>query len=157
MSPKKCEHFDKGYCKNKNKCSLKHPLSECAGDCDDKRVCPKRHQIPCKNGQACAFFATESCEFLHHRLLHKQNNENDPELINSRVKNIEDRISELDVSSKDTNLADKVNNLEKENSEMKTLTKSLLDRVHDIDEEYSNKFDEFEKILRIKSKIWRQS
>ena len=70
MSTNKCEHFNKGYCKNKNKCSLKHPLAECAGDCEDKRVCPKRHQIPCKNGQECAFFATESCEFLHHSLLH---------------------------------------------------------------------------------------
>ena len=52
------------------------------------------------------------------------------------------------MSSKDNNLADKVNNLEKENSEMKTLTKSLLDRVYDIEEEYSNKCDEFDKILQ---------
>ena len=77
MSTNKCEHFNKGYCKNKNKCSLKHPLAECAGDCEDKRVCPKRHQIPCKNGQECAFFATESCEFSHHSLLHRENYKND--------------------------------------------------------------------------------
>ena len=65
---------------------------------------------------------------------------------------IEDQISEVDVSSKDVNLADKVNNLEKLNSEMKKLTKSLLDNVHDIYEEYSNKFDEFEKILQAQVK-----
>ena len=69
MSPNKCEHFDKANLENKNKCALKHPLSECAGDCDDKRVCTKFYAKKVK----CVSLATESCEFLHHRLLHDKN------------------------------------------------------------------------------------
>ena len=71
---------------------VKNALSECAGDSEDKRACPKRHQVPCKNGKECIFYATESCEFLHDKLLHKAKNSIDSELFNNRIKSIEERI-----------------------------------------------------------------
>ena len=65
MSQHKCEYFNKGYCKQKDKCSKTHPLKECDGDCNDKRTCLRRHGVSCKIINQCAFYASKSCDFLH--------------------------------------------------------------------------------------------
>ena len=65
MSQNKCEYFNKGYCKQTDKCTKTHPIKECDGDCNDKKTCPKRHRVPCKNLKKCDFYASKSCEFLH--------------------------------------------------------------------------------------------
>ena len=61
----KCPFFDKGFCKNKNKCTQKHPPQDCDGECEDLNTCPNRHRIECKNGMSCIFIKSNSCEFLH--------------------------------------------------------------------------------------------
>ena len=72
------------------------------------------------------------------------------------MKTIEDRITILNIKSKDNFFAAKVNNLKKENSDMKLVfKKNLLDRVHDINQEYSNKFDEFKKIIQAQCKYMK--
>ena len=61
----KCIFFDRGFCKNKSKCPLKHPSQDCQGECEDIKTCPKRHRVQCKNGTTCIFLVSRSCEFLH--------------------------------------------------------------------------------------------
>ena len=57
--------FYRGYFKHRNSCPLKHSILEFDVCCEDKRICPKRHRINCKNGDTCAFVLTKSYEFLH--------------------------------------------------------------------------------------------
>ena len=94
MTSTKCQYFDKGYCKNKDTCSLKHPLIECEGSCEDRRTCPKRHRVLCKNSKECDFVLTNSCEFLHKADLERTEQQND--VFQSMIKVIEDKISALD-------------------------------------------------------------
>ena len=49
----------KGYCKNKDQCNNVHPLTDCQGDCEDRRACKKRHRINCRNGADCTW---KSCD-----------------------------------------------------------------------------------------------
>ena len=71
MSSDKCEHFDRGFCKYKDLYLKVHPNINCEGNCEDKRVCTKRHKVSCKNGSSCEW---RSCEFLHNT----NQQENDP-------------------------------------------------------------------------------
>ena len=61
--PEKCYHYDKGYCKFKNKCPLYHPNEDCIKNCDEKQ-CKFRHRRKCRNGENC-FFKSKSCEYVH--------------------------------------------------------------------------------------------
>ena len=65
----KCEHYDKGYCKERNNCLNEHPNTDCDGQCQDKKLCPLRHRKFCKDGENCIFYASHACEFFH-----KENN-----------------------------------------------------------------------------------
>ena len=100
MTSTKCQYFDKGYCKNKDTCSLKHPLIECEGSCEDRRTCPKRHKVLCKNGKECVFVPTNSCEFLHKADIESTEQQNAG--FQSMIKVIEDKISALDNKKRDT-------------------------------------------------------
>ena len=39
----KCPFFDKGFCKNKIKCTQKHPPQDCHGECEDLNSCENLH------------------------------------------------------------------------------------------------------------------
>ena len=171
----KCVYYDKGYCRNKDSCSLKHPRIECDGCCEDKRTCPKRHRTVCKNGDTCVFLTTQSCEFLHKpkEICTKE----DIESFQSMINIVEDKIKALDAKERKT-----VNNIEMLMENMKGVAgkleslsnsqpdnigewstkvtsteskvKCLVEKVDDIEEEYANKLDEQEKhIASLEGKI----
>ena len=93
MNSEKCQYFDKGYCKSRDKCSLKHPLVECEGSCEDRRICPKRHRVFCKNGNECVFDLTNSCEFLHKA--DNKSTERHHATLQSMIKHFEGKIGEI--------------------------------------------------------------
>ena len=101
MSQNTCEYFNKGYCKQKDKCTKTHPLKECDGDCNDKKTCPKRHRVPWKNLKKCEFYASKSCEFLHVEHIREETKEDGVDIkdtINTTknsVKKIEENIVSL--------------------------------------------------------------
>ena len=74
MPARKCVYFYKGYCKNKDSCSLKHPLLKCDGFCKEKRICPKRHRVACKNEDLCIFMT--SSEIMHKTVYQSTSKEN---------------------------------------------------------------------------------
>ena len=99
MSQDKCEYFNKGYCRQKDKCTKTHPLKECDGDCNDKKTCPKRHRVPCKNMNQWEFYASKSCEFLHQECIREEMviegvdiNKNTINNFNKLVKNIKEKV-----------------------------------------------------------------
>ena len=51
MTPSKCQHFDKGFCKQKAQCEKCHPSTDCDGKCGDKNECPFKNRKHCKNGK----------------------------------------------------------------------------------------------------------
>ena len=95
MTIMKFVYYDKGYCKNKDSCSLKHPRIECDGCCEDKR-----HKTVCKNGDTCVFLTTQSCEFLHktNEICTKE----DIESFQSMINIVEGKIRALDAKEKKT-------------------------------------------------------
>ena len=88
MSSDKCEHFDRGFCKYKDLCPKVHPNINCEGNCEDKRVCTKRHKVSCKNGSSSEW---KSCEFLHAT----NQQENEPTEIKALAKVVEDAIESV--------------------------------------------------------------
>lgn len=122
MASGKCAFFDKGYCKNKDQCLNAHPLTDCQGDCEDKRTCKKRHRINCRNGEDCTW---NSCDFLHK----KTSQENKTGKLQKLREDITNEISEYD------------NKIDK-------FLGSINDRIEAIDDEYSNKLQETEEKFR---------
>ena len=101
----KCSFYDKGYCKNKTKCSQIHPPLDCDGQCDNKITCPKRHRVRCKHGNSCIYHMCNSCEFLH--LRNDQEEVREPNIeelqtnkqaIETKLLHIDSRLAELDAA-----------------------------------------------------------
>ena len=68
---KKCNFYNVGYCRYKEKCHFKHPKSECLNSACERRNCDKRHPRACKfqnlgrkckHGENCAFKHIKSVE-----------------------------------------------------------------------------------------------
>ena len=62
---KKCKYFDRGYCKQNKKCSLKHPDKVCEDPNCFNENCDKRHPNPCKYGYRCTFQRKNICMYSH--------------------------------------------------------------------------------------------
>ena len=119
----KCEHYDRGYCKEKNNCPKIHPNIICGGNCEDKRTCMKRHQIPCKNSPSCTW---KSCEFSH-----KAENKGDVSQKNYIKENIEERITANQQIVRESHIT--IKEIIENNFSI------LTDRINTIEEEYSSK------------------
>ena len=132
MTGDKCENFDKGFCKYKDHCPKVHPNINCEGDCEDKRVCTKRHQIFCKNGSSCEW---KSCEFLHS----SNQQENIPTDIKEFNKVVEEKIeafaSEMFASRVNMLFENRLQLFLKENE-------SVNSKIDAIEAEYSSKLEE---------------
>ena len=62
---KKCEYFDRGYCKHGEKCNYQHPDKICSNpNCFDDK-CPSRHPNPCKYGPRCYYHRQNLCYYSH--------------------------------------------------------------------------------------------
>ena len=127
----KCIYFDKGFCKLKGQCSKKHPTSDCHGQCDDKKICPLRHRVVCKNKDKCIFLSSQTCEFLHNETT-LGNTDGNKILqdsisdIKGFVKGIEEQIHSLDAVIKQTQ--NRLSAMEKDvhrNSQMENKVKQL--------------------------------
>ena len=147
MTSEKCQYFDKGFCRSRDKCSLKHPLVECEGSCEDRRICPKRHRVFCKNGNECVFDLTNSCEFLHKA--DNKNTEQHRDTLQSMIKHVEGKIEELDKKDKET--VNKIDTLVKDTCDWITKVfdtekevAALVAKVDDIEEEFSSKLEQVE-------------
>ena len=144
----KCPFFDRGFCKNKNKCTQKHPPQDCQGECDDLNTCPNRHRVKCKNGTSCISLQSNSCEFLHAEIWElKPNSEiENLQMITSgygmRISDIEDKHSTLErltkestqnIISLETKFFQKIEIMELKLSELQN--KTLFETQKTIDEE----------------------
>ena len=113
----KCPHFDIGFCKNKNKCTQKHPSKDCDGQCEDKNLCPKRHRKECKDGIECIYYPSNSCEFLHTDTLLEEYREHEIETLKmishgygARLSDLERQLQVLDKIARDS--AQSINSFE---------------------------------------------
>ena len=139
-STEKCLYFDKGFCKLKGQCPKMHPTSDCHGQCDDKKSCPSRHRVVCKNGNECIFLSPQACEFVHNENFLKSNEsiksiQDSIVDIKGFVKGIDEKIDGLDIVIEDTQIRlsamekdvyrnnlmeNKIKQLEKDNLDLKT-------------------------------------
>ena len=60
----KCYHYNKGYCRYKEKCPFYHPDIDCVKECNDI-TCKYRHRLKCKDGENCYYNQRKACEYLH--------------------------------------------------------------------------------------------
>ena len=126
----KCEHYDRGYCKEKNNCPKIHPNIICGGNCEDKRTCMKRHQIPCKNSPSCTW---KSCEFSHKT----ENKDGDVSQINNIKENYEEIIRANSKIVRESHITIK--------EIIENYFCILTERIDTIEEEYSSKLEQLEK------------
>ena len=99
----KCTYYDKGLSKNKGHCINKHSTTNCNSECHDKKTCPFRHRVMCKNRYTCSFLSFKSCEFLHEENLPENkegvnNNDLSIEEIKASVKYIDEKVVSLDTA-----------------------------------------------------------
>ena len=92
----KCEHYDRGYCKNTNDCPKINPNITCEDNCEDKRTCKICHQIPCKNSPKCKW---KSCEFSH-----KTETQDRESFQINNIKNFEERIKANELIVKESHI-----------------------------------------------------
>ena len=66
----RCRYWNRGFCREKEKCKFNHPEQNCAmfldhGKCEDK-LCRRRHRRECRYfKQEVGCFRGSDCEFLH--------------------------------------------------------------------------------------------
>lgn len=58
----KCQYYNSGYCKYKEKCTFSHPIEECEMSCKET-TCPKRHRKLCRYGERCRH--KSKCSYKH--------------------------------------------------------------------------------------------
>ena len=61
----KCQYYNKGYCKHKDKFQYYHPTANCKNKCENQNNCMNRHQKLCRYGTKCYHNRDKECEFLH--------------------------------------------------------------------------------------------
>ena len=102
--------------------------------------------------------ASESCEFLH-KNINTENSDTDNGVFKSVLKTIEDKLREL--STKENETVHKIGKLEEGLCHIKDtpslLLESLVDRVGDIEEEFSNKLEQLEKGMEDSSKQYQET
>ena len=140
----KCPFFVRGFCKHINKCTQKHPLQGCQGECDDLNTRPNRHRIECKNGSSCIFLQSNSCEYLHAEIWELKPNSEIETLqmitydYGMRISDIEDKLSTLErltkestqnIESLETKFYQKIEITELKLSELQNKTFLKLKRV----------------------------
>ena len=69
ITAKKCQLYDRGYSKYKEKCTNKHPDKVCDDPNCSEDKCDKRHPNPCKYGQRCRFSRKKVCLYSHDTLV----------------------------------------------------------------------------------------
>ena len=134
----------RGFCKNINKCTQKHPPPDCQGECDDLNTCPNRNKIECKNGSSCIFLQFNSCEYLHAEKWELKANSEIETLqmitfdYGMRISDIEDKLSTLErltkestqnIESLETKFYQKIEITELKLSELQNKTFLKLKRV----------------------------
>ena len=93
----KCYFFDKGFCKLKSQCLMKHTSTDCNGQCENKNSCPSRHRVEWKNGKKCNFSSSNFFEFLHNEK---------PNVGDTILENIQYTIGQIKVNI--TNIEDQI-------------------------------------------------
>ena len=183
MSQNKCQYFDKGYCKRKDQCQELHLSTDCDGKCLNKTTCPLRHRVECKNGNECVFKTSNSCAFLHPKELFLDNKkidlvEKQLDIVNNQIIGMDKKLNLLEqqgeagiqTSKVTKDLLNQVARLTTENKEQqKQLAESKLniemaiEKINNIDEEYSDKIEELSNSTdtewrashkELKEKLW---
>ena len=146
---KKCNFFNRGYCKNGNNCSHKHPDKVCENANCSNINCDKRHPYLCKYGLKCTFLRKNICLYAH-------------KVISNSDENVEDKFtSKISVLKKDLeeNFTHKFSALKKGlEVKLSALEKDLEDKFadklsdlkKDIENSLENKFSALEKHLEDK-------
>ena len=135
----KCQFFDKGYCKHKDKCNQLHPLQDCSRNCEDRRACTKRHRIPCRNGDICEW---KSCNFLH------ISQKDSLEVSEIHTLKINLKQQENDFRAQTKAHKEIVNELTNKVQTAEHKLQDMTDRVEAIEEEYSARLEEHENALK---------
>ena len=71
----KCVYYNRGYCKNKNKCQDYHPKEDCNITNCRYKECKYRHRKLCKYGEECYHNINDNCEYVHLNNDEKQQNQ----------------------------------------------------------------------------------
>ena len=75
--PKRCKFFNKGYCKQGERCSFVHPSKICpkhleSGKCLDFRSCLDRHPQECRFWKETTCYRGGTCLYLHKKVADKE-------------------------------------------------------------------------------------
>ena len=75
--PKRCKFFNKGYCKQGERCSFVHPSKICpqhleSGKCIDFRSCLDRHPQECRFWKETTCYRGGTCLYLHKKVADKE-------------------------------------------------------------------------------------
>ena len=115
---RKCDYYDRGYCKYGDKCDNEHPDKICLNpNCFDEK-CPSRHPNPCKYGPRCHYNRKNSCFYSHITIVNPDNNK-------ETFKKMENMIEEM--SKKMKHLENKVNKTSPEKSELAKQVETKID------------------------------
>ena len=69
ITAKKCQFYDRGYCRYKEKSTNKHPDKVCDDPNCSVDKCDKIHPNPCKYGPRCRFSKKKLCLYSHDTLV----------------------------------------------------------------------------------------
>ena len=122
----KCSHYNKGYCKYKERgCKYLHPKDQYKEQkCRDKN-CTYRHLSDCKFKNQCKFLKLNKCEFKHNTVFQSEVFKTSPNL--SKEKGLENYVKMFQdiLSKKEASLKEKEMVVEDKDAQLERVTEQL--------------------------------
>ena len=149
---KKCAHFDRGFCKHRQKCNDFHPDKDkvCSETNCPNTECDSKHPNPCKFGGRCTFFKNKECLYSHVTFVDDERNRRIAEL-ERKFKSFESqRKKETDAFEKEVSkkLEDFANNIRSLENYVENVKNSIKKPNH-LEKEVNEKIELFENRIEL--------
>ena len=123
-----CHHNNTGYCKFGDKCKFQHFYELCQKQVCREKSCSYRHPKSCKFGKNCKFFKRKVCVYKH-----IERNDDTSKDINKEIKDLEIDVKKLkgDIEMLKCCIESKQMELNKKSDENKESERKLLGEIKD--------------------------
>ena len=148
---KKCDYYDRGYCKHGENCNYEHPDNVCliANCFEDK--CSNRHTNPCKYGPRCHYNRHNKCFYSNVTMVNGGDDKQMKEKL-SKIKEMENKVEEMQKKMK--HIENKINKTSPDNSDLAKEVDKKIDTFEDQLKQFRKVLEEKDlNILNLNKKV----
>ena len=123
---RKCEYFDRSYCKYGDKCDNEHPDNVCEiSNCFDDK-CLNRHPNPCNFGPRCHYYRKNTCLYSHVIIVKDDDQKEKVKKMESKLDEMNKKMKQLgELERKNKQIEEKINKFSTDSDLSKLIEKKI--------------------------------